>query len=281
MEIIPGDLLEPSSVAHAIGNADFVIHIAGVTRARRPKEFFEGNVVATRNLLTAASRSAKLKKICYVSSLTAVGPSPDGAPLDEQSPCKPITSYGKSKRQAEEVCQSYSSRVPIVILRPPAVYGPRDKDVLELFKAARFGIQPDVGSEQKTLSLLYGPDLAKAIVASTISVRTTGKTYFVADPTVYMQSRIFDLITELVGSRSFRPKIPPSLVYTAAAITEFISFFRKKPAVLSIDKARDLMQRHWVCTAESLRHDIGFEAETGLEDGLRLTYQWYLQQNWV
>jgi nucleoside-diphosphate-sugar epimerase len=281
IETVSGNLLEPSSIEQAIDDVDYVIHIAGVTRAKHRKDFFEGNVVATRNLLQIASRSKRLKKLCYMSSLTAVGPSPDGTPVDEQTPCRPITSYGRSKLEAEQLCHSFSARIPVVILRPPAVYGPRDKDVLELFKAAKFGLQPNVGSGEKTLSLVYGPDLAKAVVEATLSEKTAGKTYFVADPRVYSQPHIYDTISELVGSRSFRPKLPPAIVYSAAAITEFISLFRRNPAILTIEKARDLTQDHWVCSPESMKRDIGFEATMGADEGLKQTYLWYRDVHWI
>jgi dihydroflavonol-4-reductase len=171
--------------------------------------------------------------------------------------------------------------MPFVILRPPTVYGPRDKDVLELFKTTKLGIQPSIGSKNKTLSLLYGPDLAEAIVDATLSEKTVGKTYLVSDPRVYPQTRLFDILTELVGGKSLRLKLAPSLVYSVAALVEAVSFFGSKPAVLSIEKARDLLQDHWVCSPEKIKNDIGFIAKTTAEEGLRATYTWYKENGWL
>ncbi len=279
--MVPGDLLHPQSFESAIRNVDYVIHIAGVTKAKLPSEYFKGNVIATRNLLDISSRLPNIRKFCFVSSLTAVGPSIDGRAPDERAVCRPITSYGRSKLEAEEACREYRSTLPLVILRPPTVYGPRDTDVLELFRTAKFGIQPSVGSKNKTLSLLFGPDLAEAIVEATISEKTAGNTYFVADPRIYELSRIFDIIADLVGSRSRRLRLPASLVYSAAVVTEFISFFGPKPAVLSVDKARDLAQDHWVCSPEALRRDIGYVAKTPAVEGLQKTYSWYRTSGWL
>jgi len=75
-----------------------------------------------------------VKKFCYLSSLTAVGPSPEGKPVDETAPCRPITSYGESKLEAERVCMEFSKDIPVVVIRPPAVYGPRDSDILDHLK---------------------------------------------------------------------------------------------------------------------------------------------------
>jgi dihydroflavonol-4-reductase len=281
VEIVKGDLLDPISLEPAVRDVDYIIHIAGVTKAKRRREFFLGNSAATKNLLQVASRAKRLKKFCYLSSLTAVGPSLNGIPPDEETPCNPISTYGRSKLEAERSCLAYGSSIPLVILRPPTVYGPRDKDVLELFKTTKLGIQPSVGSKNKTLSLVYGPDLADAIVNATLSDKTVGKTYFVSDPRVYPQTRLFDILTELVGGKSLRMKLPPALVYSVAAVVEAVSYFGPKPAVLSIEKARDLLQDHWVCSPEKIKKDIGFIAKTSAEEGLRITHTWYKENGWL
>jgi nucleoside-diphosphate-sugar epimerase len=281
VEIVEGDLQDPDSLSQALDDVDYVIHIAGVTKAKKRQEYFTGNVEATRNILDLSTKLPHLKKFCFVSSLTAVGPSPDGKPFDERASCNPISAYGLSKLEAERVCLSYSAKVPIVILRPPTVYGPRDKDVLELFKAAKLGFQPRIGSDFKTLSLIYVTDLARAIVEATLSDETTGRTYFVSEPTVYDQTKLFDTVGRLVGRKSLSIKIPLPLVYAVAAIAEFVSFFISKPAVLSRDKARDLAQDHWICSAEKIKDDIGFTASTTAEEGLRTTYEWYKANKWL
>ena len=281
IEIVEGDLLNPSSLESAVRDVDFIIHIAGITKAKRRKDFFHGNVVATRNLLQLAMKATNLKKFCHLSSLTAVGPSKNGVQVDEETSCNPISTYGRSKLEGEQACLAYGSSIPLVILRPPTVYGPRDKDVLELFKTTKLGIQPSIGSSDKTLSLVYGPDLAEAIVDATLSDKTIGKTYFVCDPFVYPQVRLFDILTHLVGGKTLRMKLPPFLVYSVAGIVEVVSFFGPKPAVFSIEKARDLMQDHWICSSEKIKRDIGFTTKTAADEGLMLTYSWYKEHGWL
>jgi dihydroflavonol-4-reductase len=281
IEIVNGDLLAPNSLESAIRDADYIIHIAGVTKAKRRKDFHLGNVVATRNLLHLASKVTHLKKFCLLSSLTSVGPSLDGIQVDENTPCNPISTYGRSKFDGEQECRAFGTSIPLVILRPPTVYGPRDKDVLELFKTTKLGLQPNIGSTDKTLNLVYGPDLAEAIVDATISEKTVGKTYFVCDPVVYSQTRLFDILAHLVGRKPLRMKLPPFLVYSVAVIVEAVSFFGPKPAVLSIEKARDLLQDHWICSPQQIKQDIGFSTKTAADEGLRMTYQWYKEHGWL
>ena len=140
VDLVKGDLMNPASISKCIEDADYIIHIAGITKAKHKSEFFTGNVTTTNNLLLAASQLKHLKKFCFISSLTAVGPSVTGIPLTEVSPCHPLTVYGKSKLEAEQVCKQFSDTLPIVIIRPPAVFGPRDTDILEIFKWVSRGL---------------------------------------------------------------------------------------------------------------------------------------------
>lgn len=281
IDIVRGDLLHPASLEPAVRDVDFIIHIAGVTKAKKRKDFFLGNVVATRNLLQLASNVKRLKKFSQISSLTALGPSLDGIPPTEDSPCNPISTYGRSKLEGERACLVYGSSIPIVILRPPTVYGPRDKDVLEMFRTTKLGVQPNIGSKDKTLSLLYGPDLAEAIVDATLSEKTAGKTYFVSDPIIYLQTQLYDILTHLVGGKALRMKLPSFMLYAVAAVVQGVSYLASKPALLSIEKARDLLQDHWTCNPEKIKEDIGFVAKTPAEEGLRTTYNWYKSKGWL
>lgn len=178
VEVQRGDLSEPGCLDELLHGIDTVIHVAGITKAKSPAEYYQGNVQSTQNLLDAAVRSGAIQKFCYVSSQTVIGPSPTGRPLTESDPCHPITNYAKSKLEAEHRCHQAMDKIPIVILRPSAVFGPRDKDVLEIYRFVELGIRPVLGSSQKTLSLVYGPDLADAIYQAALSDRTGWRDLF-------------------------------------------------------------------------------------------------------
>jgi len=281
VDIVEGDLLDSESLSKCLEGADYVIHIAGMTKAKRKSDFFSGNAKATQYLLHAASKMKHLKKFCYLSSLTAVGPSATGIPLTETAPCRPITSYGQSKLQAEHQCRHYTDRIPIVIIRPPAVFGPRDKDILEMFKWVSYGFKPIIGSAEKTLSLVYAPDLAKGIIQATIDERTTGQTYNISDPTIFTFSSLIDYIASLVHKRTIHVHLPKGLFYSIAGIAQFFSAFGNKPAVLNIEKAKDLLQNHWVCDSRKIQEHIGFRTATSIYDGLNKTFQWYKEIGWL
>lgn len=274
-EVVRASYLDIDTLREAVKDVDYIFHVAGVTKAKKQSQYHQGNVLATRNLLEAASGNIRLKKFCFVSSLTAVGPSPDGTHLDEEAPCNPITSYGVSKLEAETVCQLHLDRVPIVIVRPPTVFGPRDMDLLEVFRWVKYGFKPAFGSYEKTLSVVYGPELARALVEVACSDKTTGQTYFISDPQVYRLMDVLNMAADMFGKRGINIRFPSPVLYAISGIVELVSIFGSKPAVLNIEKARDLLQTHWVCSPKKLEEHIGFKTQVSFEDCLKSTIEWY------
>lgn len=281
VEIVPADFFNPSDLLSHLKDVDYVVHIAGVSRAKRNSDFFRGNVETTANLLEAASHFPSIKKFCFISSLTAVGPSENGVPLDEHAACRPVTTYGQSKLEAEKACHRFSGRIPIVILRPPAVYGPRDRDILHMFRWVRLGLVPILGPIQKTLSLLYVTELARAIVLATRSDRSDGQTYFVGDPDEYQYLDLVSISASLLGRRTISFPIPEFLLYPIAGATQAVSMFLRKPSVVNIEKIRDLVSPHWVCNPGKIKKQLGFSTEIRAEEGLRRTLDWYRTQGWL
>ncbi len=281
VDIVKCDLLDSASLSKCLEGTDYIIHIAGVTKAKRKSDYFTGNAKTTYHLLNAASKIKNLKKFCYLSSLTAVGPSMTGTPLTETADCRPITAYGKSKLEAENFCKQFVDRIPIVIIRPPAVFGPRDTDILEMFKWVSLGFKPIIGSSEKTLSLIYAPDLAKGIIHASMDERTSGQIYNISDPTIFTFSPLIDYLATLVNKRIINIRLPKELVYSMAGITQFFSTIVNKPAVLNIEKARDLLQKHWVCDSRKIHEHIGFHTETSVYDGLKKTFKWYKGTGWL
>src|SRR5512143_719814 len=143
LERVYGDLFDKEALRMAVSDVDYVYHLAGLTKAKKREEYFRANHLGTKNLLEAVQEKApRLQRFVHVSSQAAVGPSPTVAPIDETAPAKPITSYGQSKWAAEQECRQFSRHLPVTIVRPPAVFGPRDRDILEFFRSASRGILP-------------------------------------------------------------------------------------------------------------------------------------------
>ncbi|HEY6564303.1 MAG TPA: NAD-dependent epimerase/dehydratase family protein, partial [Pirellulaceae bacterium] len=185
-----GNLCDPASLRGALQGVTSVIHLAGLTKALRHRELFVANEAGTRNLLEAAASSAAPPVIVLVSSLAAVGPANSQA-LREGDPANPVSHYGRSKRAGELVAESFASLLPITVVRPPIVFGERDRATLAMFKAIQqLGVHVIPGLAPKYFSLIHAQDLSQLLVRAVDSgerlppeksLATAGTGYFFAD----------------------------------------------------------------------------------------------------
>jgi nucleoside-diphosphate-sugar epimerase len=277
-----GDFDDPGSLEKAVTGVDYVYHVAGVTKAKTAEEYFRGNHLATANILAATEAvNPKLRRFVHVSSQTVVGPSGGGIPVDESTPLHPITTYGRSKMEAEKECLKYAGRLPITIARPPAVYGQRDTDVFEFFNTMKKGLQPMVGFGDKYVSLIHVTDLVRGIIMAGEHQAAIGQTYFISSSRFYNWKEVGDITARIMGKRALRIRIPEWGVYAVAAVAELAGLFSKKPTLLNFEKARDMVQDAWTCDASKARRDVGFEQQIQLEEGIRETVAWYKQEGWL
>ena len=282
VEFVYGDLFDTDALARAVTGVDYVFHSAGVTKAKTPEEYYRGNSDGVKNMLEAVTRhNSGLKRFVQISSQTAAGPSPADAPVTEETPPRPITTYGKSKLKAEQICAEFMGKIPITILRPPAVYGPRDKDVFEFFNTMSKGLQPMVGMKEKFVSLIHVGDLVRGFALAAESDRAAGETYFISSARVYGWKEVGEVTREALGKRALRIKVPEAGVYAIAAVSEFIGLFSKKPVLINFEKARDMVQDCWTCDSSKAQRDFGYVQEISLEDGIRTTVEWYRAKGWL
>jgi nucleoside-diphosphate-sugar epimerase len=253
-----------------------------VTKARTEAEYYRGNFEGTKNVIDAASRSVKkLSRFIHVSSQAAMGPSPTIIPIDESHPANPLTYYGKSKWAAEAYVQSYLGKMPITIVRPSAVYGPRDTDILEFFRTVKFGIIPQLGGSEKYLSLIHVKDLARGIMIAGEHKKSIGETYFITSPEPYSWEEISRITLKILQKKGFRVPVPLPLIKTVAAISEGLASLTKKPALVNKQKVIEMEQNFWTSSPTKAQNDLNYKAEIGLENGIRETLIWYKKQKWL
>ncbi len=282
IEEVVGDLFTGEVLREAVQGVDYIYHSAGLTKAKTSQEYYRANTEGTKNLLAAAmEQTPQLKRFVLVSSQTAAGPSHGRTPITEDDPPHPITTYGKSKLQAERECLDAAARLPVTIVRPPAVFGPRDKDIFEFFNTFGKGLQPIVGFSEKYVSLVHVKDLVRGTVLAGESETARGKTYFISSRDVYGWKEVGETTRRVMGKNAMRLRIPEFGVYAISAVAEFFSLFSSKPALINLEKARDMVQDYWTCDSSRARRDFGYEQEIGLEEGIRNTVQWYREQNWL
>jgi dihydroflavonol-4-reductase len=276
IEYVYGDLFDPPALQQAVTGVDYVYHSAGVTKAKTKEEYFRGNADGTRNLLQAVlQHNPTLKRFVQISSQTAAGPSPTRTPITEDAPSRPITTYGKSKLKAEEECLALGGKLPVTIVRPPAVFGPRDKDVYEFFNTMGKGLQPMVGMSEKYVSLIHVADLVRGFVLAAESDKARGGTYYISSKEVYGWKEIGEITRKVMGKAALRLRIPEAGVYVIAAFAEFFGLFSKAPVLINFEKARDMVQDYWTCDSSKAKRDFGYEQELTLEGGIRNAVEWY------
>jgi dihydroflavonol-4-reductase len=280
--LVYADFFNLPSIESATADVHIIIHVAGVVASKNREGFFTGNQSTTKNLLTAALHTAsELKRFLHVSSLTAIGPSLNGKPIDENSPPHPITTYGESKLAAEKEVLSVQDKIPITIARPPAVYGPRDTATLTFFQTVNKGIIPLIGFNKKRVSLIHVRDLARGIVDAAFSEKSVGRSYFISSEEIYTWDEIGNVTAAVVNKKTIKLRIPEFIVMGIAGISGFFNNFTRKPSVLNYEKGRDMIQSDWTCSMESAYRDFGFTQTISLEDGIRETIDWYRTMNWL
>jgi dihydroflavonol-4-reductase len=279
VELVYGDLFDTEALRKAVADVDVVYHSAGVTKAKTEEEYFRGNATGTVNLLDAVQKhNPHLTRFLHISTQAAVGPSPTKAPIDETVEARPLTSYGRTKLEAERECLRRMSTLPITICRPPVVYGPRDKDVFEFFNTLNKGLQPMVGFHEKYVSMIHVLDLIRGFVMAAESDKSIGQTYFISSKGVYDWKTIGTVANEVMKKKVLRVRIPESGVYVIAAFAEFFSLFSSKAALINFEKAREMVQDYWTCDASKAKRDFGFEQKIEIEQGFRETIEWYRSQ---
>lgn len=284
IEFVTGSFGDPDSLTAAVTGVDAIYHVAGVVASKDRKGFFDGNQVATANLLDAARRhNPSLARFVHVSSQAAVGPSRSAEdPVDETAPMKPITTYGESKAAAEREVLDRMSSMPATIVRPPAVYGPRDVGVYQFFQVVKKGIAPLMGFDNKLVSLVHVHDLVRGFVLAGESAVGIGETYFISSERFYDWKEVGAITARIMGRR--RPiyvNLPHALVFGVAAVNGFLGRFMKKAPILDFEKGRDITQSYWTCSVEKARRQIGYRESLSIEAGIRNTVEWYREHGWL
>ncbi len=264
-----------------MAGVDEVYHLAALTRSVTRRQIVETNAGGTLRLLRAAGAAGLSGRFLFCSSLAAAGPTRDGRPLRETDPCRPVTWYGESKAIAEGLVARFADGLPWTIVRPPAVYGPRDRDLLAVFRAAQRGILPILGVQKRHYHFVYARDLAAGMLAAARSPQTVGGTYFVAHSEVLTTETFARYVAEAVGRRARALRLPESLLGLAAGIGDLGAQLIGEAPLLNGQRMLELGGRAYLASAAALERDTGFRATTAAAEGTRETAVWYRDHGWL
>jgi len=282
VECFYGSLDDKESLKHGLKGMDYVYHAAGLTKALNPYDFFRVNYESTRNFIdTIVESGIALERFVLVSSQAAVGPSPTMEPIDETAPPHPLTDYGMSKLKAEQYALSQKKKLPLTVVRPPAVYGPRDTDVLNFFKTVKLGLIPRLGGKERFLSLIYVKDLVEGIIRAGERKKALGKVYFLANPQPYSWETLARTALNYFGKRGISINVPMFLMRGAAAFSEGLGKLLARPSIVNRQKVDEMKADFWVCSPARAKRDLNFEAPTPLEKGITETLSWYEAAGWL
>jgi dihydroflavonol-4-reductase len=277
VDLAPADLATGKGIDRALAGVDTVIHVAGVTKALSNADYFTGNTRATETLVRAiAGRPIRL---IYVSSLAAIGPSPDGRPVNEDAAPRPVSSYGRSKLEGEKIARSLLPDT--IIIRPPVVYGPRDTDVFQILKAIAQGLVLEISGGDRWFSAIYVEDLVEGLYAAARAPRAVGRAYFLAHCDPVSWGQLGATAAQIMGCTPRTLRVPVSAAHCAAFFGEMWSRITRNPAIISREKVVEAGYRFWTCEPARATADFGFAAPTPLAAGLAKTLTWYKEAGWL
>ncbi|TVQ66682.1 MAG: NAD-dependent epimerase/dehydratase family protein [Balneolaceae bacterium] len=279
-ERIKGDLHSHKALTAALDDTDVLFHIAALVKAPSQKEFDFVNVEATEQLIRLAVKTG-VKKIVVLSSLAASGPS-SGRALTEQDPMKPVSMYGRSKLAMEQrIHEIATDDVSITILRPPAVYGPREEQIFTLFKMMSKGFAPLIGDGNSPLiSTIFVDDLVDALIKAAGDNRNGVHTYFVTGQEIANWNQIKHIYSTVMNKQVLSLKIPPNLVKGIAGIIETSAGFFGSYPVVNREKANEMVLE-WTCSGKKAEDELGFTPDYSIQEGLSRTLRWYKINNWL
>lgn len=270
VERVPLDMTgRVEDFSRAVENVDLVVHVAGITRARRAEDYHAVNAEGTQKL-AAAALGAGVRRFVLISSLAARGP--DGRD-------HPESAYGRSKLEAEARLRTVDGQMEAVILRPAAVYGPRDTDLLPLFKMARTGFLP-LPSGANVLQPVYAEDVARAALAAARKGGGSGP-FPVAEAARYTWEDVVAGLERALGRNVRVVRVPPAAFTLAGRAAEWVAQAFSTVPIIDERRGRDLAARTWTCDVSGTERALGWRAEVSLFEGLERTARWYEQSGWL
>mgnify|MGYP006423457567 FL=1 len=277
-----GNLQNLKILKEGTQNIDTVFHLAAITRASSMRDFELHNVEATENLLRVAIKNG-VSNIVVLSSLAATGPS-FSRPVNEDDPLMPVSMYGKSKKLMEQKIHEIAADHPdvsIKIIRPPAVYGPRDEEIYSFFKMATFRLCPIVGDgNHPKISLVYVKDVTSALIRAASMKNPGVHTYFVAGQDHYSWSEIINATSVALNRWVYPVKLSSKWIKAAGKVIEKAAAPFGIYPVFNSEKAHE-MTMQWTCSIKKAKKELNYEPRYTLQSGIAETISWYKKHHWL
>jgi nucleoside-diphosphate-sugar epimerase len=283
LELVNGAIDDAASLPDAVRDVEAVIHCAGVVKARTWDDFLRVNAKGAVDLAEAAiAHAPDLRRFVHVSTAGVMGPSKKDEPHRPDGPTNPVTQYSKSKLAGEEALRKLTGQLPLTIIRPPAIYGPRDQEILAFFQSIRRTRTAfRLGTSMQSVSMVYGADAADACIRATTHHGDSGSTYFVEDGTVHSYQSMAEAIAAAYGFRLLAaPSVPKALVGLAARASEAFGKATDRTMMFNRDKLGELLIEHFTVDSTATRRDLGWSPKVTFREGAERTAKWYREHGW-
>ena len=259
-------------------NFTTIFHLAALTKAKKKIEFERVNFGYAKALIDALKGLDT--KLIFFSSFAACGAG------DEKTFCackvtdknNPNTEYGRTKLMAEEYLKSNFRNY--IVLRPTGVYGARETDYFVYFKTINNHLEPYLGFVPQRLTFVHIDDLVDVCVLAMKS-QIKGKTYFVSDGNLYLDTEFADITKEVLHTWTIKLKFPLFIVSWISSFMECLGKISGRTFTLNRDKFNILKARNWNCDIENLKQDLGYEPKVDLRKGVEKTIAWYKKEKWL
>jgi nucleoside-diphosphate-sugar epimerase len=258
---VEGALEDLDSLRRLACGVDSVVHCAGAVRGVTQAHFDRMNVDGVARLVQAISEQHPVPRFLLISSLAAREPE--------------LSYYAGSKRQAEVVLTDLAGNMPWIALRPPAVYGPGDKEMLPVWRWMSRGVAFEVVSARARLSMLYVDDLAEAILKCLVNQQSLNGIFELHDgrPQGYSWQDIIATIKHVTAKRVRNVKVPLAVLKTVSSLNLSAARIFGYAPMLTPGKLRELRHPDWVCDNTAFSRKTGWEPRVMLEEGLRRTLE--------
>ncbi|MBI5155021.1 NAD-dependent epimerase/dehydratase family protein [Candidatus Poribacteria bacterium] len=281
--LVRGAIESEKAIRRAVGQADVVFHLAAVTNAVRPEVFRQVNAEGTRHVLVAAEEGGFRGRFVLLSSLAAAGPAPAGGEYRTEADAPaPVSLYGRSKLLAERYARQARQSFPVTILRPGAIYGPREHELFKVIRPmSRFRVNAVAGPDF-LVQMTHVEDVVEALVAAATQPGLENRTYFVNDPQSWRSSQVIAIMGEALGRPVRTMRIPRAAAWGLAGVVDGAGKLLGRPvSPFGRDKMRELVAGDWIADSGRLTRESGWRAKWLFPEGMRQTIEWYRRNGWL
>ncbi len=276
LRLVECELLgDRSELRRVVSRQGVVFHVAGAVRALDYAGFLRVNADATEEILHACTEAEESpRRFVLVSSVAACGPGSASEPISERSAARPVSEYGRSKLEAERRAALFADVIELVVVRPTAIYGPRDRETLPLLRLARRGILPAFAGKEQLHNLCYIEDIAEGIALAGEAPVESGAVFLLGAAEEHTMQQLAQVLCLQFGRGATLLPMPRALLYSVACVSEAFARLIRRPAMLNRQKVEELVAS-WRLDISAARERLGYEPRWSLERGLAETVGWY------